>query len=104
MHRYLVTLRVKSQMVKTIIFADSTIHARLLGEWHYGIGAVVSAPVRLDETQVVAAQTPAQARIKSLQSQAARAKQVYRTEKARQKVAQAQQQLVKTTQASVKTA
>jgi hypothetical protein len=47
---------------------------------------------------------PEQARIKSLQTQAARAKQVYRTEKARQKVAQAQQQLVKTTQASVKTA
>ena len=90
-------------MVKTIIFADSTVHARLLGEWHYGIGAVVSAPVRVDETQVVA-QTPAQARIKSLQTQAARAKQVYRTEKARQKVAQAQQQLVKTTQASAKTA
>jgi hypothetical protein len=43
MHRYLVTLRVKSQMVKTIIFADSTVHARLLGEWHYGIGSVVSA-------------------------------------------------------------
>ena len=60
--------------------------------------------MRVDETHVVAPQTPAQARIKSLQTQAARAKQVYRTEKARQKVAQAQQQLVKTTQASVKTA
>ena len=60
--------------------------------------------MRLNETHVVAAQTPEQARIKSLQTQAARAKQVYRTEKARQKVAQAQQQLVKTTQASVKTA
>jgi len=104
MHRYLVTLRVKSQMVKTIIFADSTVHARLLGEWHYGIGSVVSAPVRLNETQAVTPQTPEQARIKSLQTQAARAKQVYRTEKARQKVAQAQQQLVKTTQASAKTA
>ena len=104
MHRYLVTLRVKSQLGKSILFADSTIHASLLGEWHYGIGAVVSAPVRVDETQVVATQSPALARIKSLQTQAARAKQVYRTEKARQKVAQAQQQLVKTTQSSVKTA
>lgn len=26
-------------------------------EWHYGIGAVVSAPVRLNETQVVSPQT-----------------------------------------------
>ena len=60
--------------------------------------------MRVDETHVVAAQTPAQARIKLLQTQAARAKQVYRTEKARQKVSQAQQQLVKATQANVKTA
>jgi len=31
MNKYLVTLRLKGQLIKTAVFADSSTHARLLG-------------------------------------------------------------------------
>lgn len=93
MKKYLVPIRIKGQVVKTVIYADSVIHARLLGEWHYGMGSVVSTPSKLEEHGATTPQTPEQARVKSLQDQADRAKHAVKAEKARQALANAQQKL-----------
>ena len=65
MNKYLVTIQINGQIVKTVFYANSTTHAKLLGQWHYGMKSVVSTPTLIDE-QVGAPQTPEQARIKSL--------------------------------------
>lgn len=66
MNKYLVTVRIKGQLVRTTVEADSTIHAKLLGEWHYGLGSVATTPTRLEETQ---ATTPEQQRVNQLKQQ-----------------------------------
>jgi len=92
MNKYLVQVRIKGQIVKTTIEADSVIHAKLLAEWHFGIGSVASTPTKLGENSVSTPQTPEQARVKSLQAQADRAKEAVKAEKARQSMAKAQKQ------------
>lgn len=98
MNKYLLSVRIKGQIVKTTVEADSAIHARLLGEWHYGIGSVASTPIKLDEQSVTATpQTPQQARIKSLQLQKDNVSKQLKAERDRQKIAKAQQAIFKAT-------
>lgn len=66
MNKYLVTVHIKGQLVKITIEADSTIHAKLLGEWHYGLSSVATMPTRLQETK---ATTPEQQRVNQLKQQ-----------------------------------
>jgi hypothetical protein len=94
MNKYLLSIRIKGQIVKTTVEADSAIHAKLLGEWHYGIGSVANTPTRLEEV-FVAPQTPQQARIKSLQTQKDNIGKQLKAERDRQKIAKAQQQISK---------
>lgn len=93
MNKYLVQVRIKGQIVKTTIEADSAIHARLIAEWHFGIGSVANTPSPIREQAISAPQTPEQARVKSLQAQADRAKQAVKAEKARQTIAKGQKQI-----------
>ena len=86
MNKYLVQVRIKGQIVKTTVEADSVIHAKLLAEWHFGIGSVASTPTKLSENTISTPQTPEQARIKSLQTQADRAKDAVKAERARQQM------------------
>lgn len=95
MNKYLIPVRIKGQFVRTTIEAESVIHARLIAEWHFGIGSVSTQQIRLAENNIPAPQTPEQARIKSLQAQADRAKKAVKAEKARQAMVKAQQQLVR---------
>ena len=44
MNKYVATVRVKGTLVKTVVFADSTLHARLILEFQFGIGSVVQSP------------------------------------------------------------
>jgi hypothetical protein len=92
MNKYLVQVRIKGQIVKTTIEADSAIHAKLIAEWHFGIGSVANTPSPIKEEATSAPQTPEQARVKSLQAQADRAKQAVKAEKARQTIAKGQKQ------------
>jgi hypothetical protein len=97
MNKYLVAIRIKGQVVKTTIEADSVIHAKLLGEWHYGIGSVASTPTPIKEQAIIKSikpLTPQQARVNALQGQADKAKQAVKIEKARQAIAKAQKQIV----------
>ena len=98
MNKYLLSVRIKGQVVKRTIEADSTIHAKLLGEWHYGIGSVAASPIKLEEQSPKAPLTPQQARIKSLQMQKDNVSKQIKAERDRQKIAKAQQQLTKAKQ------
>ena len=89
MNKYLLSVRIKGQVVKRTIEADSTIHAKLLGEWHYGIGSVAASPIKLEEQSPKAPLTPQQARIKSLQTQKDNVSKQLKAERNRQKIAKA---------------
>jgi hypothetical protein len=91
MNKYLLLIRIKGQVVKTTIEADSAIHAKLLGEWHYGIGSVANTPTKLEEQSPKAPLTPQQARIKSLQTQKDNVSKQLKAERNRQKIQKAQQ-------------
>ena len=67
MNKYLVTVRVRAQQIKTTLEADSVTHARLLAEWLWGIGSVISTPVKLGEADN--AVTPQQQRVNQLKQQ-----------------------------------
>jgi hypothetical protein len=95
MNKYLLSIRIKGQIVKTTVEADNVIHAKLLGEWHYGIGSVAASPIKLEEQSPKAPQTPQQVRIKSLQMQKDNVNKQLKAEQDRQKIAKAQQTITK---------
>ena len=47
MNKYLVTLSLKGQLIKTAVFADSSTHARLICEYQFGLGCLNGAPTQL---------------------------------------------------------
>ena len=47
MNKYLVTLRIRGQLVKTVVSANSAVHARLLCQYQFGMGCVHVAPTQL---------------------------------------------------------
>lgn len=44
MNKYLATVRVGGQLVRTMVFADSSIHARLLIQYQFGMSSIASSP------------------------------------------------------------
>ena len=110
MNKYLATVRVKAQTVRTMVFADSSLHARLILEYQFGIGNVVNNPTQstkaeedyipLEEVigfvkpiKTTKPMNPQQARIDSLKKQKDVASKNLKAERDRQKVVKAQQQL-----------
>ena len=107
MNKYLATVRVKGQTVRTMVFADSSLHARLILEYQFGIGNVVSNPTQsskanedytpLDEVigtiKPIKSMNPQQAKLDSLKKQKEVASNNLKAERDRQKVAKAQQQI-----------
>ena len=107
MNKYLATVRVKGQTVRTMVFADSSLHARLILEYQFGIGNVFGTPTmssKVDEEyapldEVISAikpikpMNPQQAKIDSLKKQKEIASNNLKAERDRQKVAKAQQQI-----------
>ena len=96
MNKYLVTVRLGGKLVKTVVFADSTIHARLLCQYKYGMNSIAVSPVRVDEAEDDSTlldstikpkppMTPAQARIHALKQNVERSKQQLNTERERQR-------------------
>ena len=90
MNKYLVQVRIKGQLVKTTIEADSTIHAKLIAEWHFGIGSVANTPNPIKEEAVSAPQNP---RLDALKRQKDNATQALKAERAREKIQKAQQHI-----------
>jgi hypothetical protein len=116
MNKYLASVRVKGQTVRTMVFADSSLHARLILEYQFGIGNVVGNPTQvtkaneqytpLDEVistiKPIKPMNPQQAKLDSLKKQKEVASNNLKAERDRQKVAKAQQQIrIATTQKPV---
>ena len=107
MNKYVATVRVKGTAVRTVVFADSTLHARLILEFQFGIGSVIHSPtvaegatndcLTLDEVvasiKPIKPLTPQQTRLDSLKRQKDTATKNLKAERDRQKVAKAQQQI-----------
>ena len=93
MNKYLATVRIGGQLVKTIVFADSTIHARLLLQYKYGMNSVAVSPVQTNEEDTlldstikpIKPLTPQQARINSLKQNVERDRQQLQAERDRQR-------------------
>jgi hypothetical protein len=47
--RYVATVRVGGQLIKTVVFADSASHAGVLLRHQFGQKGVAAAPVKVDE-------------------------------------------------------
>jgi hypothetical protein len=90
MKDYIATVRIKGSQIKTVVHADSLIHARLLLQYQYGWDSIVSSPV-LAET--IAPKTPEQLRIDSLKAIKKRAADALAAERQRQQIAKAQKTL-----------
>lgn len=110
MNNYLAIVRVKEQTVRTMVFADSSLHARLILEYQFGIGNVVNNPTQSTKAgehyipleEVIAfvkpikaskPMNPQQARIDSLKKQKDVASNNLKAERDRQKIVKAQQQI-----------
>ncbi len=102
MNKYLATVRVNGQSIKTWVFADSAIHARLLIQYQFGMNSLIASPLlaesdaegytQLDEViKAYKPLTPQQQRIKSLQTQKNNVSKQLKAERDRQKIQKAQQ-------------
>ncbi len=47
MNKYLVTLHIKGQWIKTAVFADSATHAKLICEYQFGMGCLIGTPTQI---------------------------------------------------------
>ena len=90
MKDYNATVRIKGNIVKTVVHAENSTHARLLLQYQYGWDSIVASPV-LGET--IKPKTPEQQRIDSLKATKDRATDALSAERQRQQVAKAQKSL-----------
>jgi len=44
MNKYFATIKVKGQSIKTAVFADNSIHARLILQYQFGMDCILSSP------------------------------------------------------------
>lgn len=94
MNRYVASVRVRGQLVKTMVFADSQLHARLLLQYQFGFNNLASTPTQVSEAiQPIKPLTPQQSRIDGLKRQKETVTKQLKAERDRQKIAKAQQQL-----------
>jgi hypothetical protein len=90
MKDYNATVRIKGNIVKTVVHAENPTHARLLLQYQYGWDSIVASPV-LGET--IKPKTPEQQRIDNLKVTKDRATDALSAERQRQQVAKAQKSL-----------
>lgn len=90
MKDYIAKVRIKGNIVKTVVHAESTTHARLLLQYQYGFDSIVASPVLAETIQP---KTPEQLRIDGLKAAKDRAADALTAERQRQQVAKAQKSL-----------
>lgn len=106
MEKYFVQVRVNGRTLRTAVFAESSLHARLVIEYQFGIGSVISPPTHATNEaekyypieELATPQKPPnlqQAKLNALQSQKDIAAKKLKAERDRLKVAKAQDALVK---------
>ena len=96
MNKYVASVRVKGQLVKTVVFAESQLHARLILQYQFGFNSLASTPTQVSEAiKPIQPLTPQQSRIDGLKRQKETITKQLKAERDRQKIAKAQQQLIK---------
>ena len=95
MNKYQAGVRIKGQLVKTAVFADSPIHARLILQYQFGMDSIVSYPTAINEVAAIKPLTTDQQRIKSMKNRVKQDQAAVKAERARQKIKTGQEQLVK---------
>ena len=98
MNKYQASVRVKGQLVKTAVFADSSIHARLILQYQFGMNSIASTPVQINEIAPIKPLNPEQARLKSMKDRVKRDQEAVKAERARQKIKAGQEQLAQSNQ------
>jgi len=98
MNKYFCTIRVKGQAVRTVVFAQSTTHARLMIEYVFGMNSVVSHPVLAEATTPTTPATPEQQRLATLRATKERAAVALDAERKRQQAARAQKAMAAASQ------
>lgn len=104
MNKYLATVRINGNPIRTLVYAESPIHARLLIQYQFGMNSISSQPMKVEGSasgyialdEVIKANkplTPQQARIKSLQAQKDSVDKQLKSERDKQKIQKAQQQI-----------
>jgi len=110
MNKYVATVRVGGQAVKTVVFADSSIHARLLLQYQFGMNCIANSPTQtnlntegyktIDEVastlksiKPIKPLTPQKARIDGLKKQKDNVSKQLKAERERQKLVKAQHQI-----------
>ena len=123
MNKYLVTVKISGQIVRTVVDAENPVHAELLAQYRFGINSLVGRPRLVAEGEVsypmlddvVAAMenmgpikpikpiapikpaaTPEQSRINMLKQSKQRADTALKSERDRQRVVRAQKTLFRT--------
>ena len=97
MNKYIASVRIRGQIVKMAVFADSMIHARLILEYQFGMNSLASSPVQVNEAGTIKPLTPDQARLAALKRQKDNVAKQIETERDRQKIHRAQQQISQVT-------
>jgi hypothetical protein len=104
MNKYLAVVRVNGQTVRTMVYAESSLHARLFLEFQFGMGNVVVSQTAivsnlesstavleiLKTIKPIKPMSPQQVRIDSLKKQKDTATKNLQAERNRQKVASVQ--------------
>lgn len=90
MKDYIATVRIKGNIVKTVVHAETTTHARLLLQYQYGFDSIIASPVLVE---TIKPQTPEQLRIDNLKATKDHAADALTAERQRQQVAKAQKSL-----------
>lgn len=104
MNKYLAIVDLNGSSVRTLVLADSPLHAILKIEYKLGIGSIKVNPVKLDADdgnymlldEVIKSYkplTPQQARISSLQTQKDNVSRQLKAERDRQKIQKAQKKI-----------
>jgi hypothetical protein len=47
MNKYIAMVRVKGQAIRTMVFADGLIHARLILQYQFGMDSIVASPIQI---------------------------------------------------------
>jgi hypothetical protein len=95
MNKYQAGVRVRGQLVKTVVFADSLVHARLILQYQFGMDSIVSHPSAITEVTTIKPLNPDQQRIKSMKDRVKQDQAAVKAERARQKIKTGQEQLAK---------
>ena len=96
MNNYQATIRIKGRFVNTAVFADDPVHARLIIEYQFGIGSIIKGPSPLNESDIIKPikpLSPDQQRLASMRQQKDTLTKSINSERDRQKIAKAQQQI-----------